>query len=189
MLRVQLPLSVTFLLPPIFLSLILTGVMLLPTHIQQELFLSSTDFQLFTLLSAQLLHHDWAHYGLNMGGIWLWWALFAESIPKLRYWLGLPVIMVFSSAAEFLFNSNFSLYAGFSGTLYGLFAYSGVSELRQKKWIGSLVFLGVLVKLTIDFSLPEVSAGLALFAHVGGVVAGGVLALVVPRSIDRKRGE
>lgn len=177
MFRLNLPLQRTFLMPPLALTLVLSLVMLLPATLQQWFFLVREDAHFHALFTSQLIHHSWGHLALNLGGIWLWWALFAESVPRLRYWFALPMIMLLSSSAELLFNSNFTLYAGFSGTLYGLYAYSGAVELCQKKLIGSLVLLGVVVKLIVDFSGATQAVGLALFAHLGGVVAGLFLAI------------
>lgn len=178
MFRLQLPLSPSFVIPPVVLAVILTGAMLMPADVRQALLLSRTDVHWYTLITAQLLHHSWSHLALNLAGILLWWSLFAESVPRLRYWLLLPLVMVVSSFAELTLNNNFNVFAGFSGTLYGLFAYSGVIELRQRKLIGSLVLLALIAKLIFDFTYPHYAIGVAVNAHLGGVAMGSAIAFL-----------
>ncbi|WP_258239898.1 rhomboid family intramembrane serine protease [Pseudidiomarina homiensis] len=180
MFRLQLPLSPTYVIPPLALAVILACAMLLPADVRQTLLLSRTDFHWYTLFSAQLLHHSWSHLALNLGGILLWWALFAESIPQKRYWLLLPLVMVVSSLAEWALNGEFSVFSGFSGTLYGLFAYSGVTELRQRKLIGSLVLVALSGKLIFDLLYPQYASGVAVHAHIGGALIGSAIAFLRP---------
>ncbi|WP_258807377.1 rhombosortase [Pseudidiomarina sp. CB1] len=181
MFRLQLPLSPTYVIPPLVVAAILAGAMLLPADVRQTLLLSRTDFHWYTLFSAQLLHHSWSHLALNLGGILLWWALFAESVPRKRYWLLLPLVMLVSSLAEWVFNGEFSVFGGFSGTLYGLFAYSGVIELRQRKFIGSLVLVALIAKLILDLLYPQYATGVAVNAHIGGALVGSIIAFLRPK--------
>tara|TARA_Y100001973_G_scaffold68833_1_gene100439 strand:+ start:91 stop:672 length:582 start_codon:yes stop_codon:yes gene_type:complete len=168
--------------PTLSVMLLLTLIMLLPAATQQALKLDRESFlageQLWQLLTGQLVHHDWQHLGLNLLGLLVCWALFIDHQQGWRRWLGVPLIMLSSSLAQVYFDPQVRFYAGFSGTLYGLFAYCALTDTLQKRWLGALILIGVCGKVVYDiFTLPELS-GLAFAAHAGGVVAGLLLAFL-----------
>lgn len=134
-------------------------------------------------LTSQLMHHDQAHLWFNLAGIWIAWLLFPEQLRHNRDWWPIAPIIIAVSAGQYWLAEPTVLYAGFSGTLYGLFAWAAVKDsllLRQspKHWISVLVLLGIVLKTLLDFSVPALAEGLAIYAHLSGVVCGMVLALL-----------
>ncbi len=182
LLGLHLPLQPRAVLPTLSLMLVLVVVMLFPDAWQQALKLDRSAViegqSLWQLFSGQLVHHDWGHLLLNLLGLLVCWALFIDHQQGWRRWLGMPLIMFSSSLAQIYFDPQVRFYAGFSGTLYGLFAFCALSDTLHKRWLGALVLVGVCGKVVYDIvTLPELS-GLAFAAHAGGVVAGLLLAFL-----------
>ena len=137
-------------------------------------------------LTANLMHHDQAHLWFNVAGIWIAWLLFPAQLQRNQdWWVLLPVAIV-SSLSQLWFAPGHEIYAGFSGALYGLFAYAALQDALAKQWIGAAIVLGILIKSLLDFSFPSLVEGIALYAHSGGIVSGFVLALVVFRCSQAK---
>ncbi|RUO62520.1 rhombosortase [Pseudidiomarina insulisalsae] len=182
LLGLDIPVSRRALLPTASVMLLLTLIMLLPEAIRDELKLDRQSAlrgeQLWQLITGQLVHHSWPHLGLNLLGLLVCWALFIDHQQGWRRWLGVPLIMLSSSAAQLYFDPQVRFYAGFSGTLYGIFAYCALADVLHKRWLGALVLLGLAGKVIYDLLyLPDFS-GLAFAAHTGGVVAGLILAFL-----------
>lgn len=168
--------------PTFSVMALLTVAMLLPATWQQAMKLDRNAVvqgeQLWQLFTGQLIHHDWGHLLLNLLGLLVCWALFIDHQQGWRRWLGMPLIMLSSSLAQIYFDPQVRFYAGFSGTLYGLFAYCALTDTLHRRWLGALILVGVMGKIIYDLCvLPELS-GLAFAAHTGGVVAGLLLAFL-----------
>lgn len=168
--------------PTLSVMALLTVSMLLPATWQQAMKLDRDAVvqgeQLWQLFTGQLIHHDWGHLLLNLLGLLVCWALFVDHQQGWRRWLGMPLIMLSSSLAQIYFDPQVRFYAGFSGTLYGLFAYCALTDTLHRRWLGALILVGVMGKIIYDLCvLPELS-GLAFAAHTGGVVAGLLLAFL-----------
>lgn len=169
-------------LPTLVMALLLLVVMLLPELLRDSLLLDREAFlqgeHWWQLWSSQLVHHDWPHLLLNVLGLGVCWALFIDHQMGWRPWLGLPFIMLGSSLAQIYFDPQVRFYAGFSGTLYGVFAFCALTDVLHKRWLGALILTGVAGKVVYDsVFLPELS-GLAFAAHGGGVATGLVLAFL-----------
>lgn len=178
----QIPTSRDAITPTLSVMAILTLIMLLPGAWQDALKLNRHAVlegqHLWQLITGQLVHHSWSHLALNLLGLMVCWALFIDHQRGWQRWLGVPVIMLSSSLAQIFFDPDVRFYAGFSGTLYGLFAYCALIDVLNKRWLGLLILAGVIGKVIFDLIyLPELS-GLAFAAHTGGVVAGLVLAFL-----------
>ncbi|CAB0151079.1 hypothetical protein PSI9734_01494 [Pseudidiomarina piscicola] len=181
-LGLKIPTSGDALLPTLSLIGVLVAFMCLPHSWQDALKLNSHAVRegqhIWQLFSAQLIHHNWLHLTMNVLGIVVCWMLFIDHQQGWRRWAWLPVIMLTSSLAQIYFDPEVRFYAGFSGTLYGIFAYCALSDVLNRRWLGGLILIGLLGKVGYDLLyLPELS-GLAFAAHTGGVVAGLVLAFL-----------
>lgn len=131
-------------------------------------------------VSSQLMHHDQPHLWFNLAGLWMAWLLFPEQLRRNRNWWPLLPILLGVSAGQYWLASPTALYAGFSGTLYGLFTWAALtdslhSKLSSKRWISIIVLAGVVLKTTLDFVVPHFADGIAIYAHLSGVVSGIVL--------------
>ncbi|HET8816356.1 MAG TPA: rhombosortase, partial [Pseudidiomarina sp.] len=124
------------------------------------------------ILTGALVHHDQPHLWLNILGLWLWWLLFIEHLPTWRDWLWLPVLLLSSTLAMFWLDPQTQVYAGFSGALYGLYAWGAVADTFLRRWSGTAIGIGLLVKCTYDTLYLPSTTDIAFMAHWGGIVAG-----------------
>ena len=166
---------------PIGISvLLIVGYYLLaPWH--PQLMLQAPQFYQgawWQLVTAQLLHHNPPHLWFNLAGLWILWLLFPQQFRRNQDWWVVLPIGIASSLFEVLLSPVSLTYAGFSGALYGLYFYAAGKDAVNKQWIGMLVLVGLALKLGWDFMYPSETVQLAVFAHLGGVVAAMVLILL-----------
>jgi rhomboid family GlyGly-CTERM serine protease len=150
------------------------------------------------LLTGQFVHLGAGHLLLNMLGVGLAWLLFAEHMPGWRY---LPVVVIVAAGAGvgmYLFAPQVHYYAGFSGALYGMFAWGAVQDIRRKVPLGWLVLIVVVAKAGYEQWAGPIPLGgrapdnLAVAAHFHGVATGLLLAAGqwcwALLAADRRRG-
>lgn len=144
------------------------------------------------VITANLLHHDVAHLGINMLAL-LQVGPHLERILGPRkalviYLLAGPFGMACSFAASaWIFDARFHIQsAGASGAITGLIGATWVAARRcypsepelaaaMQRWAGTLLIIGLLVPFIDNF------------AHVGGFVAGAALARLVAPSRPENR--
>lgn len=130
------------------------------------------------LVTGALVHHDQPHLWLNILGLWLWWLLFIEHLPCWRDWSWLVVLLLSSTVAMFWFDSQTTVYAGFSGALYGMYAWGALADTFIRRYSGTAIGIGLLVKCTYDTLYLPSTTDIAFTAHWGGIVAGLSIALL-----------
>ncbi|MCB2224119.1 MAG: rhomboid family intramembrane serine protease [Actinobacteria bacterium] len=132
-------------------------------------------------ITAAFLHADLLHVGFNMWALWL----FGPSLE--RRWGTAPFGALYLAAA--LMGSG--LYQaiggrawaiGASGAIFGLFGALLLATYRRRHTpMGSAVFTQLLLLLGINLLLPLALPRIAWQAHVGGLVAGVVIAFAWER--------
>jgi len=175
-------------LPPIVISALLFCFFyfLSPWHDQLLMrYPHVIDGAWWQLITSQLMHHDTPHLWFNIAGVWIAWLLFPEQLntPK-DWWVVAPILLV-SSAVELIGAPTYEVYAGFSGTLYGVFAYAALKDALNKNWIGVVVFIALVGKIIVDWDQPVTGDAIAVFAHFGGALA--AVALVFVNKLALKR--
>lgn len=80
------------------------------------------------------------------------------------------VALLGGSAAVMLFSDPYTVTAGASGAIYGLFGGIAVVAYRLKLSLGPVIGL-LVVNLVLSFALP----GISLVAHLGGLVTGALV--------------
>lgn len=176
-------------LPPIVISALLFCFFYLLSPWHDQLLMrhaSVVDGAWWQLMTSQLMHHDAPHLWFNIAGVWIAWLLFPEQLKTPKNWLAVVPIMLASSAVQFFVAPTHEVYAGFSGALYGVFAYAALQDALNKKWIGGIVFVGLIIKIIIDFDQPAHDDVVAVFAHIGGVLAG-IAAVFITRKLPKNR--
>ena len=140
--------------------------------------------EVWRLLTHAVWHTNLYHWGLNITGLVLLWALHGEHYSPLNTFILLCWCAVFSSAAVWLFAPHIDYYVGLSAALHGLFCYGAVADIRQKRYSGGLLILGIMVKLYFeqhqihDNTASLIEANVAYDAHIFGAVAGIIYAIV-----------
>jgi membrane associated rhomboid family serine protease len=133
------------------------------------------------LLSSTLLHAGWIHLLFNMYALYFGGAL-VERIYGGRLMLLMYVVTgIAASTASFVFGSDIPS-IGASGAIFGMFgvlvaaarAHNPIVDRRSQAILGQIGVL-IVINLFIGFVVP----GIDYFAHIGGLVAGLWLGLII----------
>ncbi len=141
--------------------------------------------QVWRLLTGNIVHLNFNHLWLNLGGLVLLWLFFAQCF-SLRTWLLLLLLSCAGTGLGLLWlNPDLEWYVGLSGALHGLFIAGAIQDLRrpgngERHWEGWLL-LGVLIGKVLweQYAGPmpgsEATAGgrVIVDAHLYGAVSGG----------------
>ena len=125
------------------------------------------------LITAAFLHANLLHIFFNMFALAIFGPAIEHALGRWRF-LGLYGLAALGgSVASYLFSSPNSAGVGASGAIFGLFgAYFVIARRRQ---LDTREITGLIVaNLVISFAIPLIDWR----AHVGGLVTGGVVALL-----------
>lgn len=133
------------------------------------------DGEWWRLISGAFLHSGLFHLGMNMLLLWFLAQELEPALGHVRFAL-LYLVSLIGGSLGVMLLSPLSPTVGASGAVFGLMGALVVLQLRarQNPWqsgIGGLV----LINLILTFTIPGISVG----GHVGGLIAGGVSALVM----------
>ncbi len=147
--------------------------------------------QVWLLFTAHIVHLNWSHWALNMGGLAIV-AFFFSPHASARQWLA----VLFVSACVINVGLWWGMpeirsYVGLSGVLHGLFLYGALREIRFYPASGYVLTMALMAKLAWEFfngALPgseDMTGGRVLTeAHLLGAI-GGVLVWLL-ESINRR---
>lgn len=146
--------------------------------------IKSGDYWL--LLSGNIVHLNWAHWGLNIAGLAIV-AFFFSAYGSLFHWLlVIFVSAIFVGLGLYWFNPEVTTYVGLSGVLHGLFIYGGVREIRFYPASGYALLLILVGKLIWEIfygAVPgseELTEGRVVTdAHLYGALGGALAALLL----------
>jgi rhomboid family GlyGly-CTERM serine protease len=140
---------------------------------------------IWRLWSGHLVHGNWPHCWLNLGGLLLVWWMFG-SLAQARSWVFATLVIGFGIALSMLlFEPEIHIYRGISGIQHGMLAFGVVLVWCQSR-IWSLV-LGMLIisKLLweqfqgpLPSSQAMITGRVAIESHLYGVISGFVWALL-----------
>jgi membrane associated rhomboid family serine protease len=163
-----------------------------------------TDYIPF--VSNMFLHGGWLHLILNMWTLWVFGPTVEDRFGAGRYLLMYLGLGIFASVAHTVFNAGSTVPAlGASGAIAGILG----CYIRLFPWarlvvvipilflplffeVPAIVFAGLwfvmqVLQGTIELLMPSAGGGVAWWAHVGGFVAGVILASPLHRSDNRYR--
>ena len=139
----------------------------------------------YRLVSGAFLHAGFLHLAMNMFLLWLLGQVLEPALGKAQF-VAVYVVSLLGGSLGVMLLDPASATVGASGAVFGLMGALVVLQLRagQSPWqsgIGTLVALNLL----ITFAVPGISIG----GHVGGLLAGALVALgAVPRSTGATGG-
>ncbi|AGA69345.1 putative membrane protein [Desulfitobacterium dichloroeliminans LMG P-21439] len=151
-----------------------TGVLIMFGAKVNSLILQGEYWRLFT---SMFLHIGVIHLAFNLYALWALGPILEELFGRIRYLLIYISSGVMGSAASFLFTDAIS--AGASGAIFGilgaLVVYSRSKPFLWKSGFGKNLVIIVLINLSIGFFQP----GIDVYAHIGGLLSGMLLAAFV----------
>lgn len=142
----------------------------------------SGQFQPWRLVTDAFVHTSFWHIGLNMLSLWLIGRILEPLIGRWRM-LTLYLVSALGASVAVALLAPASFVMGASGAVFGLFgALLVIGRHLGAEITGILVVLGV--NLVIGF-IP--SLGISWQAHVGGLVAGLLMSLILVDARSRER--
>lgn len=175
----------SYLLATAFTALLVLLQFFQPQLIFQRYLIMEGEF--WRLWTGNLVHTNLWHLALNLAGFWLL-IFIHRPAPANRVLLAqILFISTCVGVGLWFFNKELIWYAGFSGTLYGLFMLTGIYLLLQKDWLAAaLILAGICGKTLWDWAQGGVALSAHLIdapviysAHVYGMLGG--FALAIPR--------
>jgi membrane associated rhomboid family serine protease len=142
----------------------------------------------FRLITPAFVHIGLIHIGMNSYVLWTIGPLVEKLYGSSRYLLIYLLTAAGGSFASFinhgLKNDSFGASAGASGAIFGLFGVVAVFSYKYRnelpssfiKALKSSILPAIAINLVIGFSIKIVDNA----AHIGGLLTGAVLALVIP---------
>ncbi len=141
--------------------------------------------QWWRIVTGNITHTNWNHLALNLAGLTVWCGFYRDLYHQCRT----PVLTISIMIAIGVISQFTSLvsFSGFSGVLYGLFMWSGVRDIMQKRvFSGGLVVVAIVTKLAYDLITQGneplmqnfINANIAYQAHIIGAMFGGLWALL-----------
>lgn len=137
--------------------------------------------QWYRLLSAIFLHQSWLHIGMNMLALYSIGPQLEHALGRLRYLALYLVSGLAGTALSYLVAAPQQASLGASGAIFGLLGATLVYYRKRGFELGPIVSV-IVFNLILTFSVPLIDWR----AHVGGLVAGGLLMTVMMHGGGRK---
>jgi membrane associated rhomboid family serine protease len=128
----------------------------------------------YRLITAMFLHYGVLHLLLNMWALWVLGRSLETALGPLRFAALYLVAGLGGNVAAYLFSAPNAATAGASTAIFGLFAAIFVIMRRLGRDTSAVIPI-LVINLIFTFTVPSIS----IAGHLGGLVTGGALALVL----------
>lgn len=142
----------------------------------------SIDHEYWRLVTSGFLHANLIHIGFNMYLLWVLGRMLEGALGSVRFAAIYFVAMLAGSLGVLVLEPN-TVALGASGAVFGLMGAAFV-ELRRRGIDPFQAGIGGLIVFNLAFSF--IFPGIAIGAHIGGLIGGGVAMLVLHQA-DRMR--
>lgn len=130
--------------------------------------------EVYRLLTAMFLHYGVLHLLMNMWALWVLGRTLEAALGPLRF-LGLYLLAgLGGNVVAYYFTAQNVQSAGASTAIFGLFAALFVIMRRLGRDTSSVVPI-LVINLLFTFMVPNISVA----GHLGGLVTGGLMALIL----------
>jgi rhomboid family GlyGly-CTERM serine protease len=144
--------------------------------------------EIWRLWTANLMHTNAAHWGLNMAGLAVIWTVFrGQMMPRWSWGIFWLVLAPAHLLLLYWFAPSLRWYVGMSGLLHGWLAAAAILDIRARYWVGYLLLGGLAAKLGWEqlYGAPEqvsalIQAQVATQAHLAGAFVGAAVGLLWP---------
>ena len=152
-------------------------VQLIVPDYEDALWISGIDFQqgeYWRLVTVALVHGGLLHLGFNLYSLHLLGTPVESYYGRFRFSLVLLSSLICGSLASAIFNDPYVASVGASGMIFGLFgSLAIIGERIGIEWQGIIVIVG------INFALGFVLGGIDWRAHLGGLLGGTLITLLL----------
>ncbi|MET8123405.1 rhomboid family intramembrane serine protease [Micromonospora sp. NPDC005189] len=138
------------------------------------------DGQWYRLVTAMFLHYGVIHLLLNMWALWVLGRSLEANLGRVRFAALYLIAGLGGNVAAYVFSAQNSATAGASTAVFGLFAALIIIERKMGRDISQVIPI-LVINLVFTLAVP----GISIPGHLGGLVVGGAMALVLayaPRS-------
>ncbi|NES16327.1 MULTISPECIES: rhomboid family intramembrane serine protease [Micromonospora] len=130
--------------------------------------------QWYRLVTAMFLHYGVVHLLLNMWALWVLGRALEAALGPLRFLALYLIAGLGGNVAAYVFSDPRSATVGASTAIFGLFAAIFVIMRRLGRDTSSIVPI-LVINLIFTFTVP----GISIAGHLGGLVTGALMALVL----------
>jgi rhomboid family GlyGly-CTERM serine protease len=183
--RQDIPRTLTGMMPPVFLVLLLQFFNLPMDLEYRRPLLSSEPWR---LLTGHFVHISWLHAVLNCVALLILERLFDGRLRRAELWTLVSVPPVLISAALWITLPGLEWYRGLSGTLHAIFfagCIAWIAGARQGRWLPIAALAGGALKVLFeqpwDADLPFrewLGAAVVPQAHLAGALVGSAAGLL-----------
>ena len=173
---------IIFIEPFTFTQINITNLGYFSAHSFDQTFIENNQW--WRLVSPMFLHFSFAHLAFNC----LWIYILGEKIERIDGSLTFITIVIFtavsSNSLQYFWNGS-SLFGGLSGVIYGLLGFCMIVEMDSSHDVydippGLYMFMIIWMILGFIGVLELFGFGsVANFAHLGGLVSGIILAMIL----------
>lgn len=144
--------------------------------------------EVWRLITAAFVHGDLFHIGFNMYALYLFGPRLEREIGSMAFASLYVASAAAGSATSFIFGPEFGRSVGASGAIFGLFgAWLFVAYKMRTSPAGRAMFNQLVLLLGINLAFPFFVARIDWRAHIGGLVAGVVIAYIWSKLAVGKR--
>ncbi|MCG5463939.1 rhomboid family intramembrane serine protease [Micromonospora sp. NPDC053740] len=130
--------------------------------------------QWYRLVTAMFLHYGVLHLLLNMWALWILGRSLEANLGRARFAALYLIAGLGGNVAAYLFSSPRAATVGASTAVFGLFAALIIIERRLGRDISRIIPI-LVINLVFTLAVP----GISIPGHLGGLVVGALMALVL----------
>ncbi|HUW17553.1 MAG TPA: rhomboid family intramembrane serine protease [Actinomycetes bacterium] len=146
-------------------------------------FAVAADGEYYRLVTAAFLHASLTHLGLNMLALWIVGGAVESRLGRWRYLTVYFVSALAGSVLSYAVDPAVQVSVGASGAVFGLFGAFAVMAYRLRIDVGGIIGI-IAINVVIGF-VPAFNINWR--AHLGGLLAGAVLTMVMVFTPQRAR--
>ena len=142
--------------------------------------------ELWRIFTGNFVHTNYPHLALNLTGLWIMGFLFLDSFDAKKILISSLFLSLFTGLFLYWFSHSLDWYAGFSGTLYGLFLFGAITAIYQKDYLfGAGIALLIIGRVIwghfmggSESSAELIGAPVATDAHLYGITGATLLGML-----------
>lgn len=143
----------------------------------------------YRLITSMFLHFGIEHLGNNMILLFLVGSQLEKELGSLKYVILYFIAGLGGNILSFVsdvMNFNYAVSAGASGAIFGVIGAILWVAIRNRGQIGTLTSNGLVLMIGLSLYFGFTSTGVDNLAHIGGLVTGFILAIILYRKRNRK---
>ena len=162
------------------------ALLLLPAHIQSQLFLYTSqlhpDFYFAQWITGHLSHLSWQHFFGNLIGLIVFQQIYGQCISGKQWIVPTLLLMLLISITLQIISIELVWYAGISSTIIGLTCYCALVDKKHDWKLNTAIITAISLYSVLQMMDGEIAQGLgdvpvASYSHIIAIIGGIVIAL------------